>query len=318
MARSLNRCPALFFIVAVLVIGSPSSNPGQTTDSSGASEVVLYFNVTDKYGRFVTHLTKENFKVQDGDNVHLVTSFGFEDSPVSVGFLIDTSLSAEYLTEYSFDSLPPFMKACADGSDFFVMSFAEEPRLLVDWKTSAGEVLQELRGLTIKTKGGTGLFDAIDRGIAKVADGKSHKKALIVFSDGMDSISKLRAKDIGRKLGATEIILYNVGLGNSPGLRTMTGVQAAQGMSELTSMSGGRILLPHMSEFDNVMLRTAGELRYQYRIGFRASGAPAGKRDNDRRKIEVKVVLPPDLAKKIGKLSVQRRNAYRVNPSSTK
>jgi Ca-activated chloride channel homolog len=318
MAISSSLYLAFVFTLALLVLGPTVTVYAQTTTPAAVDEVVLYFNVTDKYGRFVSGLSTENFKIQDGKSFHDITSFGFEDAPVSVGFLIDNSGSAEYLTEFAFDSLSHFMKACAAGSDFFVMTFATQPRLLVDWKGSGTEVMSELRGLTIKTKGGTTLFDAIDRGIAKVGAGSASTKALIVFSDGLDSASKVNFKEVKRKLSDSDVILYSVSLGESSGLRTMHAVQAVQSMSELTEMTGGRTLLPTMDRFFELVSQTAAELRYQYRIGFRPKPATNGKQTEDTRKIEVKVVDSPELAKKMGKLTIHRRSGFYMNGAKAK
>jgi Ca-activated chloride channel homolog len=58
------------------------------------TRVNMLFTVTDKKGRFVTDLTKDDFQVFENKNLQTIAEFTAEtDLPLRLGILIDTSNS---------------------------------------------------------------------------------------------------------------------------------------------------------------------------------------------------------------------------------
>src|SRR3712207_5986829 len=58
------------------------------------TRVNMLFTVTDKKGRFVTNLVKEDFEVVEGKKAQQIQEFTAEtDLPLRIGILIDTSNS---------------------------------------------------------------------------------------------------------------------------------------------------------------------------------------------------------------------------------
>ena len=58
------------------------------------TRVNMLFTVTDKKGRFVTDLTKDDFEVIEGKKPQVIQEFAAEsDLPLRLGILIDTSNS---------------------------------------------------------------------------------------------------------------------------------------------------------------------------------------------------------------------------------
>jgi len=71
----------------------PDGNQPPIFRSSSSELVVLPVVVTDKHGQFVADLDREQFTVYDNSRRVPVELFSKEDTPVTVGLIIDTSSS---------------------------------------------------------------------------------------------------------------------------------------------------------------------------------------------------------------------------------
>ena len=69
--------------------------------------VTLTLTVTDLYGRYVSGLSKNSFRVFDNNQEQTITFFSDSDSPVSVGVLFDVSGSMTGKDRQGPDGTPP-------------------------------------------------------------------------------------------------------------------------------------------------------------------------------------------------------------------
>src|SRR5580658_8765761 len=79
---------------------APDAQKPETVEDPGTriildvTRVNMLFTVTDKKGRFVTDLTKDDFQVFENKNPQTISEFTAEtDLPLRLGILIDTSNS---------------------------------------------------------------------------------------------------------------------------------------------------------------------------------------------------------------------------------
>ena len=306
--------PRIQTLIAILLVCCFGPTSAQTVPTSSAGdEVTLVVSVSDAYGRAVKGLKQEQFKIREGKNFHEVSSFSSDDEPVSVGLLFHTSGSGvDYLLHEAFNSLPGFMKAANGETEFLIMAFDKETRVLVEWKSSGAHVLQALRGVTIKQRGATALFDSIDNGVAKVGTGRHARKALIVFTDGVDSESRLSFTNLKDRLRSMDVLVYGVDIstGEEPPFPAPSLSSARSLLEELTAVTGGEFFSVRPSD---ATARIAAELRSLYRIGFRPKAVTTGQKSETWREVDVKLDLPP----KVGKLKVRTRRGYKLGQSGT-
>src|SRR5262245_57010994 len=72
----------------------PDPDAGHTRIILDVTRVNMLFTVTDKKGRFVTNLAKDDFQVFEGKRQQSIAEFTAEsDLPLRLGILIDTSNS---------------------------------------------------------------------------------------------------------------------------------------------------------------------------------------------------------------------------------
>ena len=172
--------------------------------------------MTDRRGRFVSGLDKDDFLVYEDGVPQTLTHFSRERVPVSLGIVLDTSGSMEgermaaarsALDRFLFDLLGP-------DDEFFLYRFNYQPRLVHDWTNDPERVSRALGG--IRPRGGTALYDAVADAVVLAEQGRHRKKAVVVISDGNDTNSEIRVRDLQRLIRETEVMVYAVGI-DSPG-----------------------------------------------------------------------------------------------------
>ncbi len=270
----------------------------QPLDSSGpplirtdVKLVLVPVSVTDPNERFVTGLSPDNFQVFEGKTPQTIQHFSREDVPVSIGMILDVSGSMGDKLERLRESVNQFCDAANPQDEFFLIIFADEPRLAVDFTTSTSEIQKEL--VFALPKGRTSLLDAIHMGLRKMKDARYGKKALLVISDGGDNHSRHGERDVKGLARESDVMIYSIGLFDRylPTPEEMLGPHL---LTEVTEPTGGRAYtLDNPNEMPAVARHIGVELRTQYVLAYR----PKDLTHNGRwRKIRVKLMLPKKLA----------------------
>jgi VWFA-related protein len=208
---------AIVLLAAVSLQGQQPAQPAPEQREgfrfkTGVELVNVTATVTDVSGRFVSGLTKDDFKVYEDDVLQAVSHFGASRVPVSLGIVLDASGSMDgEKIRAARSALEQFLDQLSDPQDeFFLYRFSEDPILLQGW-TSDRQVLS--RALArISPNGGTALFDAVARAVPLAATGRNPKKALVVISDGNDTSSHIRVEELRRLIRETEVLVYAIGI----------------------------------------------------------------------------------------------------------
>jgi len=248
------------------------------TESAGSEYVLVPVVVLDKKGRFVEGLEKKNFQLHVQGVPVLLDTFENDDrAPVSFAFLIDTSGSMKLAAklEYAKSAVRHIVGLRQPGDDFALFAFAEdEVRLVSDFSRDPSRLLSALGGL--RAEGRTALFDAVAATPSKMLAGKNGKRAIILFTDGVDNASKLSAAEMAEILQQVSIPVYAVGMKNASFDR-LTDEERSQlsvdNLRMLSASSGGKMFLPGGEEDLKPLAEKIGvEVRKQYLLGFTPSG----------------------------------------------
>jgi VWFA-related protein len=298
---------------SVLVVSLLAANPllAQVGNSGPQQKVFLSVAVTNERGHWVGGLKAENFRIQEKSQSHRIVSSTFAASPASIGLLMDTSGSSTTRMDEILRAVNAFIRAGREGDEFFLMTFNTTSNLLLDRTDNRAEILKSLASISkIAPRANTGLYDALDVALNKIAVGKHHIKALIVVSDAVDNASKVKFKDIREKLRRSDVLFYNINVIEPIDMRSQHAELALSRMEELADISGGMVLLPKTGvSFEEVASRAAQELQALYRLELEPLGSPVAKDKPEWRKVAVEVV-PAQESLKLGKLKVRTRDGY--------
>src|SRR5512138_504417 len=125
------------------------------------NRVNMLFTVSDKKGRFVTDLVKDNFEVVEEKRPQAIVEFASEsDLPLRLAVLIDTSNSIRERFRFQQEAAVEFINSVMRPQDkSVVVSFDTGPELVADLTNNTEALAKAVRQL--RAGGGTSLYDAI-------------------------------------------------------------------------------------------------------------------------------------------------------------
>jgi Ca-activated chloride channel family protein len=246
---------------------APAITPNEpTTFTSETNWVILPVSVSDKNGKLVTDLQQKSFKVFENGIEQPIKLFRHEDVPISLGIVVDNSGSMKEKRQKVEIASLDLVKASNPHDEVFIVNFNDEAYLDVPF-TNDIKVMEQ--GVArIDSRGGTAMRDAIGMSIDYLkAEGKNHKKVLLVVTDGNDNASSLGLERLVDRARQSEILIYSIGLLDEEERREAKSAKRA--LNALTHESGGLAFYPKgVAEVDAIALQVAHEIRNQYTIAY--------------------------------------------------
>ena len=151
------------------------------------SLVMVPVSVMDRNGRYVPLLRKENFRIQENGVEQKIAYFATTNSPFSVVLLIDTSGSTEIRLDDIQDAAINFVDKLKPSDSVMVMSFDDKIRVQCKATTDRDVITKAIRNT--HTGGGTRLYDAVEDILKKQLQTIPGRKAVVLFTDGVDTTS---------------------------------------------------------------------------------------------------------------------------------
>ena len=150
--------------------------------------VTLPVSVTDRDGKYIPNLRKEDFRLWEDGVEQNVAFFSSVDKPFSVVLMIDTSGSTRFRLEDIQDAAIAFVNQLRQDDLVMVVSFDDEVRVLSEFTNDRYRLRDAIR--RTRTGDGTKLYDAVDLVINQRLNRVSGRKAVVLFTDGVDTTSK--------------------------------------------------------------------------------------------------------------------------------
>ncbi|MGH9865646.1 MAG: VWA domain-containing protein [Candidatus Acidiferrales bacterium] len=256
------------------------------------SLVLVNTTVTDPYGRLVTGLDQENFRVFEDGKEQEIMRFAEDDVPISIGMIFDVSGSMTDKIAKSRMAAVQFFKTANPADEFFLVDFADRAELATMFTSSIEELQNRL--LFSAPKGMTALLDAVYLGMSEMKGARNARKALLIISDGGDNHSRYDFSDVKRFLRETDVQIYAIGIIDPDACdRTPEECSGPGFLQGLASMTGGRsFTVKNLDDLGDIATKISMELRNQYVLGYRTSNK---NRDAKWRKIKIKIRPPRGL-----------------------
>jgi VWFA-related protein len=164
----------------------------------------------DRDGKYIPNLGKEDFRLWDDGVEQRVAYFASTEQPFTVVLMIDTSGSTHFKLEEMQDAAIAFINELQSDDRVMVVSFDDKIRFLIDPPTNDHGALREAI-LRTRTGGGTRLYDAVDQVINQHLNHIQGRKAIVLFTDGVDTTSrKARYEDNVRDAEELDALIYPV------------------------------------------------------------------------------------------------------------
>ena len=275
---------AVLFALAALPLAAqsktkPSKSTAAQTPPAAADEaritldvtrVQLLFTVSDKKGRFVSDLTKQDFEIIESKKPQSITEFTAEtDLPLRLAILIDTSNSIRDRFKFQQEAATDFVNTVirAGEDKAVIVSFDTSAELVADLTGDTEKLAAAIRGL--RPGGGTALYDAVffacrDK-LMQYQPNFKFRRAMVILSDGEDNQSRWTREQALEMAHKADVVIYSIST-NRSGIES-DGDKVLKYFSEQT---GGQAFFPFKAQdlsqdFENI----ANELRHQYNVLYR-------------------------------------------------
>jgi Ca-activated chloride channel homolog len=256
------------------------------------ARVNMLFTVTDKKGRFVTNLTKDDFEIREEKKEQKILEFIAEsDLPLRLGILIDSSNSVRERFKFQQEAAVDFINSVVRAQDkAVVVSYDSGAELVADLTGNTEQLAKAIRSL--RPGGGTALYEAIYFACRDklMQDQPRHKfrRAMVVLGDGDDNASRYTRDQALEMAQKADVVVYTISTNNSK-----IEQEGDKVLKYISSETGGVAFFPFQAReltqsFENI----SNELRQQYSLLYRPEPL---KNDGLFHKVEVKVRTRKDL-----------------------
>lgn len=298
--------------------------------------VTMPVSVLDRNGRFIAGLQQRDFKIFENGIEQKVDYFQSVEQPFTVILLIDVSPSTAFAIGEIHNAAISFVDQLRPNDRVMVIAFDEHVNVLTEATNDRNRLRRAIRQAQFGD--GTSLYEAVDYVIEEQLRYIDGRKAVVLFTDGVDTTSRRASSDStlrgteevdalfypirydtsrdmnggnypqNRMPTIADIILGGIFGGNIPMGGGGAGASAAEYetgrryLEALAYNSGGRKFeAQSLVNVDTAFAGIAEELRRQYSLGYYPDNV--GK-VGDRKQIRVRVMRP--------NVVVRAKNSYIV------
>lgn len=152
--------------------------------------VTVPVSVLDRQGRFVPDLQKSDFHVFENGVEQPIAYFEPTEKPFTVALLLDMSASTRFHLWEIKEAAIAFAKQLRPQDKVLVVAFSDEVLLLTE-ATSDQSVVSEVIDVNANGGSSTRLYDAVNLVINERLNKIQGRKAIVLFTDGVDTSSYL-------------------------------------------------------------------------------------------------------------------------------
>jgi VWFA-related protein len=267
--------------------GASQNTPGASTASGvfkvNVSLVAVPTLVSDAAGRYIPDLSARDFHVFEDGVEQRIDRVIPEVTPFHVALMLDTSGSTIFNHSDIQNAALAFVETLRPEDSVMVLSF--DSYIYLDAAFTRDRAALRRAILRTDTGAGTRLYDALDVVITESLSRVEGRKAIVLFTDGIDTHSWLaRFGNYRNRVEESDALVYAVQYD------VTAGAPASQYLKDLSENSGGRLFIAStISSLTGSFAGVSDELQHQYTICYYPS---VQKSDAAFRRIHVTVDRP--------------------------
>jgi Ca-activated chloride channel homolog len=272
---------------APLINSTGSANRTGTDIRVNSNLVLIPVTVTDEQDRLILGLEQQQFHVWEDKIEQVISHFGMEDAPISIGLVFDSSGSMGPKLKMSRAAVAQFVRAANPEDEFSLVEFNDQARLLQPFTKQPGDIQDRL--MFIGSKGRTALMDGLILSMEEMRHAKHKRKAILLISDGGDNNSRYSVREVKARMREADVQVYAIGIveplaGRS---RTIEELEGPALLEDIAQQTGGRLFeVNDVDDLPNIATRIGAALRNQYMLGYVPT---ADTHDGKYHRLQVKV-----------------------------
>ncbi|MDQ3490157.1 MAG: VWA domain-containing protein [Acidobacteriota bacterium] len=264
--------------------------------SVDSSLVLLNAAILDASGKHVSGLQQKHFKILENGAPQEISFFSSEETPFAAVLLLDTSGSMEERVSMARSAAIRFLDGLRPDDSAAIYRFDSKVSLVQEFSGSR-DIIEKI--FDLKADGMTALNDAIVKAANDLSKRPEKRRAVVVLSDGEDTISRHSASKALKAALDADVAIYTIDMAtvNTSGKQRMQNQVVLRNFAEKT---GGRFVsTPGGVAMRDAFKNIVDELGVQYTLGYHPSNL---KKDEKWRAIELIVSRP--------NLTIRTRKGY--------
>jgi VWFA-related protein len=259
-------------------------------------------SVTDRGGKTLAGLKKEDFKVAENGEEQQVEFFAPSTAPFNLVLLLDLSGSITDKIEVVKSAALHFLDVVGPEDKVAVVTFTRQPTVISNLTNNRDLLRKRIKAIK-KPEGGTAFYEALWFTLVDTLRGtEGQRNAIVIMSDGVDNSlerfnpahSRVSFDQLARKLQGSDSIVFPIYLdteyeevferGNSS---SESYAIARDQLAHIADITGGRMFqAQHPEDLAGVYNQVAEALRTVYSVGYYPTN---GQRDGSFRRVSIGV-----------------------------
>jgi Ca-activated chloride channel family protein len=260
----MTRTVASLLVLASGVVLAAGQQP---TFKASVRTVPVYATVLDGTGRLVADLGQDDFEILDNGKPVPISSFSNDPQPFTAVVMLDTSGSMTEHLKLLNQAAEQFLIRMLPVDRAQVGAFNDKLQLSGTFSNNRDQLVSALEDLQFGN--GTRLWDALAYSL-DAFKGVDGRRVVLLFTDGDDTASKVRAGDVQARARDEEVMVYGIGLATD----YFNGVQRVRSKPDRSlrrvaeETGGGYFELLKTDLLSSTFTRVGQELRSQYLLAF--------------------------------------------------
>jgi VWFA-related protein len=285
---------------------APRPARAKATDSDAivltSSLVSMNVSVTDRAGKTLAGLKKEDFKIAENGEEQAVDFFAPSTAPFNLVLLLDLSGSITDKIEVVKSAALHFLDVVGPEDKVAVVTFTRDVTVISNLTNNRDLLRKRIKAIK-KPEGGTAFYEAMWFTLVDTLRGtEGQRNAIVVMSDGVDNSlerfnpahSRVSFDQLARRLQGSDCIMFPIYLdteyeevferGNSS---SESYAVARDQLAHIADITGGRLFqAQHPEDLAGVYNQVAEALRTVYSVGYYPTN---GQRDGTFRRVSIGV-----------------------------
>ncbi|MDQ4121401.1 MAG: VWA domain-containing protein [Acidobacteriota bacterium] len=206
----------IFALLSLLFLALPFDLRGQENISFEKTQkgerrlVSVPVIVSDRDGRYIPGLKKEDFTLYENGVEQKIAFFATYDEPINVALLIDTSESTRNTLREIKEAAEDFIGLLNPNDRCLIATFDAQLNILTPLTSNPQTMKESLAKVQTAQREGSVLFSSVKQIAEKSFTEATGRKVIVVLSDGKDFGSPLSKNELLGALEESDVSIYGI------------------------------------------------------------------------------------------------------------
>jgi VWFA-related protein len=205
----------IFILLSLMILTWPVNLPAQAPEPdkiprAEKSLISVPVAVSDREGRYIAGLKKEDFTVYQDGVKQDISFFATVDEPLNIALLLDTSGSTQNSLEKIKDAAKDFIELLNPADKCLVATFDSQVNILNSLTSDQDLLKKSLKRVETAQQDGTLLNNAVQQLVQNSFTNVEGRKVILILSDGKDFGSSITKAQLMSQLEESDVMIYTI------------------------------------------------------------------------------------------------------------